>query len=399
MRFLLAIPVAAASLYVIAVTAYLFMVAAAAYFFRKKAEYGGRPLRLAVVIPAHNEEAHIERTVECLHASIYPKGSYAVFVIADNCSDRTEELARRAGASVFRRTDPARRGKGQALDWFLRGQAAAYSTADAVVMIDADTEAHPDFLKEIAASLKHPGVHAAQGYYGVSNASAHWRSGLVSAAFHVFNHLRPAGHNCLGGTAGLRGNGMGFRKGLLRHGWPAYSIVEDYEFSVRLLLDGIVVHYNPDAMVFSDMPVERKVAETQRLRWEGASRGMRRTFIRLIFKRLIKEPRACYVDALANSFVPPLALLVLGQSVCLGAALALHSRLAVVLACCFAVDVFYVLSGLVLRRACAVEWRSLLWAPFYVLWKIPLYVKMRKADPNVWKRTKRPSELRGGQRS
>ena len=266
-------------------------------------------------------------------------------------------------------------------------------------MIDADTQAHPDFLKEIAASLKHPGVHAAQGYYGVSNASAHWRSGLVSAAFHVFNHLRPAGHNCLGGTASLRGNGMGFRKSLLRQGWPAHSIVEDYEFSLRLLLDGIVVHYNPDAMVLSDMPVDGKVAETQRMRWEGASRGMRGTFIRLIFKRFMREPRACYIDALFNSFVPPLALLVMGQVGCLAAALAFHSRLALPLACCFAVDVFYVLSGLVLRRARAVEWRSLLWAPFYILWKIPLYIKMRKVDSTVWRRTKRPSELTGEQRS
>jgi cellulose synthase/poly-beta-1,6-N-acetylglucosamine synthase-like glycosyltransferase len=397
--FLIEMPLAAVSLYVIGVTVYLLIVTLAAYLFRKKVDYGGRPLRLAVVIPAHNEEAHIGQTISCVQASSYPKGSYFVFVIADNCDDRTEEIALRAGARVFRRTDPARRGKGQALDWFLRGHLSAYSAADAVVMVDADTEVHPDFLKEIAASLKHPKVHAAQGYYGVSNASAHWRSGLVSAAFHVFNHLRPAGHNCLGGTAGLRGNGMGFRKALLRHGWPAYSIVEDYEFSVRLLLDGIVVHYNPDAMVFSDMPVERKVAETQRLRWEGASRQMRGTFIRLILKRLMKEPAPRYVDALLNSFVPPLALLVLGQSVCLGAALALQSRLAAPLACCLAVDIFYVLSGLVLRRARAVEWRSLLWAPFYVLWKIPLYIKMRKADPTVWKRTKRPSELRGGQRS
>jgi cellulose synthase/poly-beta-1,6-N-acetylglucosamine synthase-like glycosyltransferase len=395
MSFILRLPATAASLYVIAVTSYLLAIAVAAYFFKKKATYGGAPLRLAVVIPAHNEEAHIGQTVECLHRSNYPKGFYAIFVIADNCDDRTEEVASRAGARVFRRVDQAKRGKGQALDWFLRNHASAYAPYHAVVMIDADTLAHADFLKEMAASLKHPAVQAVQAYYGVSNAAAHWRSGLVSAAFHVFNHLRPAGHNCLGGTAGLRGNGMGFRKALLRDGWPAYSIIEDYEFSLRLLVNGVIVHYNPDAMVFSDMPAERKVAETQRMRWEGGSRQMKHMFVRLILRRVLKEPRACYLDALANSFVPPLARLVLGQLFFFTVGLALNSSLVFPLACCFAVDIFYVVSGLTLRKAGRVEWRSLLWAPLYVLWKVHLYFKMRNQDPTVWKRTRRPSELRG----
>jgi cellulose synthase/poly-beta-1,6-N-acetylglucosamine synthase-like glycosyltransferase len=227
----LAFPVIAVlSSYVIAVSAYLLLVAGAAYFFRKKVVYKGAPLRLAVVIPAHNEEAGIGATVGRLLESSYAADRFAGFVIADNCTDRTGERAGRAGARVCNRVDPEKRGKGQALDWFLRTQRAAYRRADGIVMVDADTLVERDFLGEIAASLRHPDVLAVQGYYGVSNARVHWRAGLLSAAFHVFNHLRPAGHNRLGGTAGLRGNGMGFRTKLLRHGWPAHSIVEDHEF-------------------------------------------------------------------------------------------------------------------------------------------------------------------------
>jgi hypothetical protein len=328
--------------------------------------------------------------------SDYPKTLYSVFVIADNCSDRTEEHALKGGARVFTRTDPANRGKGQALDWFFRNYRNVYRDFSAIVMIDADTMVDSSFLKEMAASLRHPAVRAVQGYYGVSNAGAHWRSGLVSAAFHVFNHLRPAGLNALGGTAGLRGNGMGFRSDVMvDHGWPAYSIVEDYEFSIKLLLRGIVVHYNPEAKVFSDMPTRRSVAETQRMRWEGMDRGLRRNLLWQVMKKYIAEPRSCYLNALIGSFIPPFAKLVLFQSVLFCLFPLVYRFAAIPLIFWFVADAFYVTSGLLLRGATRVEWGSLLRSPFYVLWKIPLYVRMRNTDSSVWHRTKRPSELNG----
>ncbi len=381
------------SFYIIAITAYLLVLSIGAYFFIKKAAYGGKPLGIAVVIPAHNEEEHIEATVAQVRKSNYPAQHYAVFVIVDNCTDRTAERARLAGARVFPRTDTVKRGKGQALDWFLRKQRRALAAFDAIAMMDADTRMDVNFLKEISASLRHPRVKAVQGYYGVSNAGAHWRSGLLSAAFHVFNHLRPAGHNALGGTAGLRGNGMAFCTALLLDtGWPAHSIVEDYEFSQNLLLRGTIVHYNPDAVVTSDMPTQRRIAESQRMRWEGMAFGMKRRFIAQVFRKFVRTRKACYVDMLVDLFVPPLALLVVGQLVVLGAAFLAGSRLTLPLALCLPATLFYVVSGLILRGATWAEWRSLLKSPVYILWKMCVYYKMRNFDSTVWKRTKRPSE-------
>jgi cellulose synthase/poly-beta-1,6-N-acetylglucosamine synthase-like glycosyltransferase len=386
------------SLYILGVSFYIFVITVAAYFFRKRVSHAGRTLKIAVIIPAHNEEGHIAATVENVKRSRYPKGCYSVFVIADNCTDGTEERAKRAGAKVFKRLDLQKRGKGQALDWFFTHHRTLYRQFDAVVMIDADTIVHKDFLKEISSSLKYPGVKAVQGYYGVSNAGEHWRSGLMSVAFHVFNHLRPSGQNRLGGTAGLRGNGMGFRTDLiLSTGWPAHSIVEDYEFSLKLLLKDVVVHYNPDALVFSDMPIEKKTAETQRMRWEGGlDFSARNKFARLVFMKLLKSPRVHYFDTLVGFYIPPLSLLLLGQLLLFAATFLVGSKLALFLAACFLIDAFYVFSGLILRRATPGEWRSLLLAPLYVLWKIPVYFKMRKIDSRVWRRTRRPSEVQKG---
>src|SRR5437016_5923806 len=67
--------------------------------------------RFALLVPAHDEELLITRTVDSLLAVDYPRDLYRVHVIADNCSDETAARARAAGATVHERSDPARRGK------------------------------------------------------------------------------------------------------------------------------------------------------------------------------------------------------------------------------------------------------------------------------------------------
>jgi cellulose synthase/poly-beta-1,6-N-acetylglucosamine synthase-like glycosyltransferase len=382
----------AASLYIFGITLYLLVLTVAAYFFRKKTGPSNR-LRLAVVIPAHNEEGQIETTIEAVFRSTYPRDLYHVFVIADNCTDRTAELAAAGGASVFERHDPDHRGKGQALDWFFTNCRSVYGRYDGVLIMDADTLSDQLFMAEMSASLSHPDVLVVQGYGGVSNTETNWRTALLSAAFAV-NHIRPAGRSMIGGSAGLRGNGMGFRTSVLeQHGWPAYSMVEDAEFSLKLLLGGTLVHYNPDAVVASEMPTQAAQAERQRMRWEGAWLLMARAFMPSLLFQFLKRPRVCFLDAFIGILIPPFSLLVLSQVVFMGMAAMVHPAALLLLLVCLAVDLFYVLSGLIQRRASRTVWMSLFSAPLFVLWKLPLYLKMLRRRRHGWERTKRQSEL------
>ncbi len=66
------------------------------------------PSRTVVVVPCLNEAAAIERLVTAIRRQIA-----AVIVVDDGSSDRTGELAARAGAEVIRHATP--RGKGAAL--------------------------------------------------------------------------------------------------------------------------------------------------------------------------------------------------------------------------------------------------------------------------------------------
>ena len=62
-----------------------------------------RTLRFDVIVPAHNEAGIIERTVSSLQRIDWPKDSYRIIVVADNCTDATAEIARGAGAEVMQR--------------------------------------------------------------------------------------------------------------------------------------------------------------------------------------------------------------------------------------------------------------------------------------------------------
>ena len=61
---------------------------------------------------------------------------------------------------------------------------------------------------------------------------------------------------------------------------------------------------------------------------------------------------------------------------------------------CLLGTAFYVFSGLILKKASPYVWKSLFKAPFFILWKIPIYLKIvKKGDQNTWERTQRKSEL------
>ena len=76
--------------------------------------------KFMAIVPAHNEEMVVSNLIESLKNQTYDKNLYDIYVIADNCTDNTAEVARKAGAIVFERFDPAHKTKGYALQWFLK---------------------------------------------------------------------------------------------------------------------------------------------------------------------------------------------------------------------------------------------------------------------------------------
>ena len=373
---------------------YLLVCTIAAYLFRKEAVIENQFLKIGVLVPAHNEEEGIVHTIEGILACDYPANRSEVYVIADNCTDRTAEKARQAGALVFERFDSVNRGKGQALDWFLKNHLEIYLHTDVITIIDADVSPDKNFLREISASLSDPNIRAVQAFNSVSNPDAGWRPALSDAAFNIFCHLRMAGSIKLSGTAVLKGNGMAFKTDLLKnYGWPCHSVVEDMEFTLRLLEDGITVSYNPDAVIRSEMVTSGKSASSQRNRWEGGRFMLVKMMTLPLLTLFAKTGNTRYLYALAELATPPLSLLVMLFSLATACTfLVLNGTWLYLAASFWLILVFYVISGQIQRRAPLSTWLYLAAAPLYILWKIPLYAAMmvRKKSTD-WVRTTRES--------
>lgn len=349
--------------------------------------------RFDIVVPAHDEEAGIGRTVESLLGLDWPRERFRVLVVADNCQDRTAEQAAAAGATVLVRNDPERRGKGYALELAFQ-RALSDGLADAVVVVDADTVASSGLLRAFASRLT-MGAHAVQARYGVLNPDASWRTRLMTIAFALVNDLRSLGRERLRVSCGLRGNGMCFSAEALRRvPYRAFSIVEDLEHGIHLAEAGIRVHYAGEAAVLGEMVSGEKASRSQRLRWEGGRSAFARSQAPLLVARGLRRREPVLLDLGFDLLVPALSWV--GAYVVLGAAAAgvvawVHpgqaGALGPWLVSCAFLGCYLLrglwLSGMGLRGAAA-----LAWAPFYLFWKVGLLLRHRRRS-GEWVRTER----------
>jgi len=353
--------------------------------------------RFAVLIPAYNEESTIGPTLESILSADYPRALFDVFVIADNCTDTTARVSRDLGARVLERRDLDLRGKGYALRWAMDLLLASQERYDAFIVVDADSTASANFLGIMNASLDN-GASVIQANDIVKPQPGAWSSEITRLGFTLYNFVRPRGRSVLGLSAGLRGNGMCFAAGVLRSfPWEAYSRAEDLEFGLHLLLHGVSITFAPEATVLATMPVEAKLAESQRARWEaGRIPVIRRFAWPLLKKGVLKGSWVC-IDALLDLLTPALVnltalvILLLSINVALPAAGVTGGPLFVVVwTGLFIVGLLHVVIGLFAAHADGALYKALLHIPRYALWKLLLYAKLaRREETKEWIRTTR----------
>jgi cellulose synthase/poly-beta-1,6-N-acetylglucosamine synthase-like glycosyltransferase len=222
-------------------------------------------VKLAIVIPAHNEELLVGRCVASLRSSASP--NVEILVLAHNCVDRTAVNAAAAGAEVLVYNDPAAIGKGFALR---HGFEYALSTgADAVMVVDADSTVTPNAVGSVLSAIV-SGARVVQCRYEMYSSTDRSSTRLAALAFRGFNVIRPRGRERLGLSAGILGNGFAIVRPVLKAiPYDAFSIVEDLEYHLHLVMAGERVRYLDEAVISADFPESRAGEAVQRSRWEG----------------------------------------------------------------------------------------------------------------------------------
>ena len=347
-------------------------------------------VRVAVLVPAHDEHAGISEAVKALMRQDHPARLTDVIVIADNCADDTAAQAASAGAAVWERDAPESPGKGQALAWAIERVWRELPQTDAVVIVDADCAASPNLCSTIAAEIAR-GRHAVQVPYEVSNPSESPTAGLRAAGFALKHVIRARGRARLGLSCNLFGTGMGFSATVLRRvPWPQ-SVTEDTELFVRLTRAGYRVAYADTARVTSPMPTTAEQAAQQQLRWESGNAQLVRRELPGLLWQTVATGDVQGVGAAAELAVPSQTLMAAGGLLLLGGGLlAPDRRLVAGSAATLAAQATYVLGGLAAAGGANLIGDALVHGPAFAAGRLPVLGRVATGrGARAWVRTTR----------
>ena len=223
--------------------------------------------KFMAIIPAHNEEAVVANLVESLKNQNYDKTLYDIYVIADNCTDRTAQMAKDAGAIVYERFDPEHKTKGYALQWFLKQKIEENADYDAFFVFDADNIVDKDFIKNMNKKLCQ-GEDVVQGYRDIKNPTDNWITAGYALFYWTMHRLYHLARYNIGLSPLLNGTGFMVKFDVIKpNGWETKTLTEDIEFSLKRIIQGKKLGWATDAIVYDEQPTSFKQSWSQRSRW------------------------------------------------------------------------------------------------------------------------------------
>lgn len=260
--------------------------------------------RFAMVTSAHNEEKVIAELVDSLAQQNYPRECYDIFIIADNCTDNTAQVARDHGAIVYERFNDEQRGKGYALEWMFAKIFEMEKQYDSISIFDADNLVDTEYLAEMNKSLN-KGYKVVQGYIDTKNPYDSWISAAYAISFWTVNRLFQTARYVLNLSCQLCGTGFTVATDILKElGWGATCLTEDMEFTMKLSLNGIKVAWAENAVVYDEKPLTLSQSWKQRVRWMQGHADVASRFTAPLFKKAVKERKWAPIDCMLYLFQP-----------------------------------------------------------------------------------------------
>jgi hyaluronan synthase len=279
---------------------------------------------LTVIIPAYNEGAMVEQTIDSIAAAHYPEGRIEIFAVDDGSTDDTWtcicRAARRHPGLVTTVRLPENRGKRGALaEGFRRAK------GDVIVTIDSDSVIEKGTLLAMVGPFRDPKVGAVAGKVLVHNRE----SGIIPRMLQVrfilsFDFIRSVQSTygtvycCPGALAGYRTSAV--RKVLDR--WLGQTFLgapctygEDRALTNYILEDGFDTVYQRTGIVHTVVPETYGKLCRMYIRWERSNIKEEIRFARIVWARPFVPRLIAIVDKIITNLRYPvgyatLALLV-----------------------------------------------------------------------------------------
>lgn len=228
--------------------------------------------RFLILVPAHNEEKVISDIIENLEHMEYPRHLYDYYIIADNCDDRTADVARQMGAKVIETRKECKdspTGKPIALKKALKAIGNYQDKYDLLMIFDADNLIDPNMLLEVNSQyIDKEKPEMIQCYLGSKN-----KKGLVAwfyyTSFTTSNRFCQLARTRRGLNCGIGGTGYAISTAYLyeRGGWTTMSLTEDFEIQIEATLKGKRILWNHNVRVYDEKPTSFRASLRQRIRW------------------------------------------------------------------------------------------------------------------------------------
>lgn len=266
----------------------------------------------ALLVAAHNEEGVVGELVKNLKDLDYPKENFQVFVVADNCDDKTAQIAREMGATVFERFDKSKRGKGFAMEYAFERIFAMEENFEYICVFDADNLVKKDFLVHMNNKINE-GYRAVQGYLDSKNPADSWLTFSYSLWYWLNNRLAQLSRSNLDLGCRLGGTGFAVEAELIKkYGWGATCLAEDTEFTLKLALNDIKVGWAHGAVVYDEKPRQLMTSMRQRKRWMQGLADVASNYVKPLAKKGIEEKSSTAFHMLMNFWSDSLYPLTLG---------------------------------------------------------------------------------------
>lgn len=271
-NFFFDVPVFAYSLLVGGYLLSRFLFAA---FYRPSKPVAERP-PMSVIIPAHDEEDHIERTVRQIMDSDYPREKLQVIAVDDGSTDSTLERLRAVQETYPELVVihlPEAQGKREALATGVR-----LATGEYLVFVDSDSFLEPDALGQLLNRFKRSEVAAVTGHCDVENQWTNLLTKMQSVRYYTSFRVMKAAESIFGVVTCLSGPIAAYRRDRLMEvmedwlnqrflGRPA-TFGDDRSLTNMLLRKGYEVEYESRARCTTMVPEHYRQFLRQQMRWK-----------------------------------------------------------------------------------------------------------------------------------
>lgn len=293
--------------------AYYILISVFAFKKAKSFKQGSHNHRFAAIIAARNEAEVIGNLVQSLKEQDYPAELFEIFVIPNNCTDNTREVAKEAGAIIVDCTEKVK-SKGQVLSFAFDYILKKKYNFDAFCIFDADNLVERNFLKEMNNALC-SGARVAQGYRDSKNPSDSVISSCHSIYYYCVNGLYNRARSNLGLSAIITGTGFMVSTDAIKQlgGWNTKTMTEDLEFTALCIMEGINIEWVQNAIVYDEQPITVKQSWNQRIRWSTGNQQCFRAYVRPLAINALNRKSMASVDLIMLFMASYMQVLSLGS--------------------------------------------------------------------------------------